>query len=341
MDRMLDLDSGMIHEKNKPVPGMWRFPTYIDLCCIYRVPNSLRQSRGDITNTKSMDYLNMEEHKKIYLAEFEKSVQGKKTIDSFRRMIEEDEDMIRASYSESTAWIESPEFVEMIMHDAVFILELMLRRDLILLENQLPYFILEKLFDPILSLLRYQTFHELTIQHFEFQGKKGSDSKFRHFTDLTRCVRVVTVPEHAFGRFKPMYQLYNADKLYSRGVKFKVVENPLSVLVTFDKGVLKIPYFVADDDAEITIRNIMALEQCPYPFNAHVCNYIMFLDYLIDTGKDVDLLVEKDIITNCIGDNGAVAKMERLFDVERDSHYRRYVAIAADSYSDHDFDHSD
>ena len=78
--------------------------------------------------------------------------------------------MIRASYSESTAWIDSPDFVEMILHDSIFIIELMLRfnlkgperigdplmdepclentikRDLILLENQLPYFILEKLF---------------------------------------------------------------------------------------------------------------------------------------------------------------------------------------------------
>ena len=47
------------------------------------------------------------------------------------------------------------------------------------------------------------------------------------------------------------------------------------------------------DRLEMILRNIMALEQCHYPDNAHVCNYVLFLDNLIDTDKDVDLLVEK------------------------------------------------
>ncbi|KAH0912465.1 hypothetical protein HID58_035786 [Brassica napus] len=322
MDPLLDLESGTNHELSKPVPGVWRVPT-TDLCCIYRVPNCLRRvspeaytpqsvligplhyslklqalkSRGDITNARLMDYLNMEEHKKFYLAEFAKRPEGKNIIDGFKRVIKEDEAVIRASYLESTAWIKSPKFVEMILHDSVFILEFMLRcsveaattektwdplidepclaqeinRDLILLENQIPFFILEKLFDPTVSKLRKKTFHQLTIKHFEFQDEKGSDAKFRHFTDLLRRVRVETVPDHAFERcYESMYQMYNADKLDGGGIKFEAVENPLSVLVTFEKGVLKIPKFLADDDAEITIRNIMALEQCHYPFNSHV-----------------------------------------------------------------------
>ncbi|CAF2113223.1 hypothetical protein HID58_082641 [Brassica napus] len=360
MDPLLDLESGTNHELSKPVPGVWRVPT-TDLCCIYRVPNCLRRvspeaytpqsvligplhyslklqalkSRGDITNARLMDYLNMEEHKKFYLAEFAKRPEGKNIIDGFKRVIKEDEAVIRASYLESTAWIKSPKFVEMILHDSVFILEFMLRRsveaatektgdplidepclaqeinrDLILLENQIPFFILEKLFDPTVSKLRKKTFHQLTIKHFEFQDEKGRDAKFRHFTDLLRRVRVETVPDHAFERcYESMYQMYNADKLDGGGIKFEAVENPLSVLVTFEKGVLKIPKFFADDDAEITIRNIMALEQCHYPFNSHVSDYIMFLDFLIDTKKDVSLLVEKGIITDWLGNHGSVAKM--------------------------------
>ncbi|CAN6978625.1 unnamed protein product [Brassica rapa subsp. trilocularis] len=368
MDPLLDLESGTNHELSKPVPGVWRVPT-TDLCCIYRVPNCLRRvspeaytpqsvligplhyslklqalkSRGDITNARLMDYLNMEEHKKFYLAEFAKRPEGKNIIDGFKRVIKEDEAVIRASYLESTAWIKSPKFVEMILHDSVFILEFMLRcsveaattektwdplidepclaqeinRDLILLENQIPFFILEKLFDPTVSKLRKKTFHQLTIKHFEFQDEKGSDAKFRHFTDLLRRVRVETVPDHAFERcYESMYQMYNADKLDGGGIKFEAVENPLSVLVTFEKGVLKIPKFLADDDAEITIRNIMALEQCHYPLikkkkkkNSHVSDYIMFLDFLIDTKKDVSLLVEKGIITDWLGNHGSVAKM--------------------------------
>ncbi|KAF8110806.1 hypothetical protein N665_0079s0118 [Sinapis alba] len=388
MDPLLDLESGTNHELSlsKTVLGVWKVPSNTDLCCIYRVPNCLRRvspeaytpqsvligplhhslklqalkSRGDITNAKLMDYLNMEEHKKFYLREFEKRLQGKKTIDGFKRVIKEDEDMIRASYLESTAWIKSREFVEIILHDSVFILEFMLRlsvtgnekigdplidepclaqeinRDFILLENQIPFFILEKLFGPIVLILRNKTFHELTITHFEFLGKMGSDARFRHFTDLLRCVRVETVPDHAFDRcYKPVYQMYNADKLDGGGIKFEVVKDPLSVLVTFDKGVLKIHKFLADDDAEITTRNIMALEQCHYPFNSHVSNYIIFLDFLIDTEKDVSLLVEKGIITDWLGNHGSVAKMVNklgLGVLNNDSYYSEIATNVINHY---------
>ncbi|CAA7024497.1 unnamed protein product [Microthlaspi erraticum] len=127
MDQSIDLESGTIPELNKPAPGTWRFPKNPALCCIYRVPNCMRQvnpeaytpqtvligplhhslkskalkSRGDVTDTKSMDYLNMERHKKMYLAEFAKRMGGgEKTIDGFRRTIEDNEEMIRESYSE-------------------------------------------------------------------------------------------------------------------------------------------------------------------------------------------------------------------------------------------------
>ncbi|VVB06394.1 unnamed protein product [Arabis nemorensis] len=53
----------------------------------------------------------------------------------------------------------------------------------------------------------------------------------------------------------------------------------------------------------------MDLEQCHYPYSAHVSNYVIFLDHLIDTDKDVNLLVEKGIIKNHIGEHRSVADM--------------------------------
>ncbi|KAJ0255589.1 Transmembrane protein [Hirschfeldia incana] len=365
MDRTLDLESGTNHESSTPVPGMWRSPTNPDLCCIYRVPECLREvnpkaytpqliligplhrplifqarkSRGDITKAKSLGYLNTEEHKKIYQAEFGKRVEGNRVIDGLRKTIEEDEDMIRASYSESTAWIDSPDFVEMILHDSIFIIELMLRfsferptqrigdplmdepclentikRDLILLENQLPYFILEKLFDPIIKVLYPSaTMRTLVMSYF---GKNLKDkSTFRHFTDLFRYARVETLPEDrvedGVGDFKPIAKMHNAYKLHNRGVKFEAVEKEFSIWVEFvpETGCLKIPCFRADDDMEMELRNIMAFEQSYYPLKAYVCDYVTFLDYLIDFEKDVDLLVEKGIIKNWLGHHGAVSTL--------------------------------
>ncbi|KAJ0233311.1 hypothetical protein HA466_0282810 [Hirschfeldia incana] len=365
MDLVLDVESGREYELKKlGRPGRWRSPTNTDLCCIYRVPNSMYQmspeaytpqlvligplqyalrspafvSRGNITNRKFMGYLNMEEHKKIYLAEFSQRFEGGEIIERFRRMIKEDEDMIRASYSESTAWIESHDFVEMILLDSVFVLQLMLKShaiglekigdhlmdepcleitikgDLIMLENQLPYFILEKLFDPVAKILD-QTLRQLVIEFFRLEDTKISDqTTFRHFTDLVRCVRVEgAFPKYVFDDFQPHYEIanINAHKLDNGGVKFKRTQDAFLVKVAFDpkKGCLEIARFVADDSVEITFRNIMALEQCHYPYGAHVCSYIIFLDFLIDTDKDVELLVDKGIITNLLGNHGVVAKM--------------------------------
>ncbi|KAG2288023.1 hypothetical protein Bca52824_047627 [Brassica carinata] len=319
---------------------MRRYPKNLDCLCIYRVSNCMRKvkpeaytpqlvligplhlplkfqalkalDRGDyITYTKSMDYLNMEKHKKYYLAAFAERFEGEEIIDGFRRMIEEEEVNIRESYSESTAWIKSSEFVEMVLHDSVFIIEFMLRfrvkgrkkigdplmdrgcfvntlfEDLIFLENQLPYFILEKLFDQIVQRILPQ------------KSKIGDDSKFRHFTDLQRCVRVETLPNHDVCIHKQHIQhAYNADKLKRRGVQFEAIGEQFSLNVRFENGCLMMSRLMVDDRLEMTLRNIMALEQCYYPLNAHVCSYILFIDRLIHTKKAADLLVEKGIIKN-------------------------------------------
>ncbi|GLT69092.1 hypothetical protein SLA2020_412710 [Shorea laevis] len=49
---------------------------------------------------------------------------------------------------------------------------------------------------------------------------------------------------------------------------------------------------------EAVFRNLMALEQCHYPSKTYICNYVVLLDYLIDTEQDVELLVEKKVIVN-------------------------------------------
>ncbi|XP_028799479.1 uncharacterized protein LOC114754811 [Neltuma alba] len=53
----------------------------------------------------------------------------------------------------------------------------------------------------------------------------------------------------------------------------------------------------------------MAFEQCHYADNHYVSQYMFLLDFLINTAKDVELLVDKGIITNALGDSKAVATM--------------------------------
>ncbi|KAB1225076.1 hypothetical protein CJ030_MR1G005388 [Morella rubra] len=73
---------------------------------------------------------------------------------------------------------------------------------------------------------------------------------------------------------------------------------------------LEVPLFSVNNSTETVFRNLMSLEQCHYPIeHTYICAYIVLLDHLIDTEKDVDLLVRKKIILNHLGSNDAVATM--------------------------------
>ncbi|KFK37289.1 hypothetical protein AALP_AA4G238200 [Arabis alpina] len=346
-------------------PGLW--PSWVnkEYCCIYRVPNRLRRVNPEAytpqmlligplhhskkaqalelskTDLRYLDYMNMELQKKKYLNGVA-NLYGYQIIQAFRGIIQRDEQIIRESYAESTDWIKSQEFVEMILHDSVFILVFFLQtgtqnfnkkgdilfeepclittilEDLILLENQLPYAILEELFEPFLFYLKIEkTFREIVLGVFKFERKIEKEMKFRHFTDLYRRVRVETLgltKKHITSRAaqpKSIKSLHNADELDSAGVDFTNVdkENEFSLVINFEHGILKMPCFIAEDNTERQVRNIMALEQCHYPFSAFVCNYIAFLDFLIDTEQNVDLLVKKGVIKNWLGHQGSVAEM--------------------------------
>uniref|UniRef100_A0A1J3J3K3 UPF0481 protein n=1 Tax=Noccaea caerulescens TaxID=107243 RepID=A0A1J3J3K3_NOCCA len=363
------------------IPGLWPSSFSKEYCCIYRVPNRLRRVNPEAytpqmlligalqhskkaealelskTDSRYLDYMNMERHKKKYLNGIA-NIFGK-TVEEFREIIERDEKFIRESYSESTDWIKSQEFVEMILQDSVFILGFFIQmgtqkfnrnedilfeepclittifEDLILLENQLPYALLEELFEPFLfSLKTEETFRDLTLRVFGFENKIERDVKFQHFTDLLRRVRVATLgltEEQASNAKseppKSIKSLHNADKLDSAGVDFENVdkENDLTLVIDFKDGVLKMPCFTAEDNTERVMRNLMALEQCHYPFSAYVCNYIAFLDFLIDTEQDVNLLFKKGVLKNWMGHQGSVAEMVNrlcLGLVDFGSHYQ-------------------
>ena len=44
---------------------------------------------------------------------------------------------------------------------------------------------------------------------------------------------------------------------------------------------LRGPTLEVHDKTEGIFRNLMALEQCHYPFEAYICNYMALLDFLI------------------------------------------------------------
>lgn len=123
---------------------------------------------------------------------------------------------------------------------------------------------------------------------------------FLHITDMFRCVRLeklgLTKKDQIYEQYSKKFlikNLHNADELDSAGVD--IVGNKVERGTSFERGVLTMPCFTARGHTERLWRNIMALEQCHYTYAAYVCHYITFLDFLIDTEQDVELLVNKGI----------------------------------------------
>jgi len=69
------------------------------------------------------------------------------------------------------------------------------------------------------------------------------------------------------------------------------------------------PILNINDDTEMMFRNIMAFEHCHLPGTDIITQYLKIVDFLIDTERDVNVLVNKKIIVNFMGDATAVATM--------------------------------
>ncbi|KAG6673052.1 hypothetical protein I3842_16G092000 [Carya illinoinensis] len=244
-------------------------------------------------------------------------------------IIQDSEESVRECYAEAIPF-DPDTLKQIILVDASFIIEYFCRLwshtelanelimelkpwrmrqiavDLILLENQLPFFIIEKLYELLtlrspstypssfLDLTFKSYFGALNVQKIRDDGIDSEE--VMHLLDLARyfylCPRQ-SLPKRSF---KTVDKMYCASQLAEAGLKFKPTSSRTIVGLKFNERVLEIPTFKLDREAEIDARNLIALEQCHYPLERYVTDYFIMLDFLINTGKDVDLLVDKEII---------------------------------------------
>ncbi|GLT34739.1 hypothetical protein SLA2020_092380 [Shorea laevis] len=100
----------------------------------------------------------------------------------------------------------------------------------------------------------------------------------------------------------------SASELHEAGIKFESKIEGRLFDINFEKGVMSIPTLKIVDDTESILRNLVAYEQCYKDISSrHFIDYIRFMDCLINTGKDVELLRRHDVIENRLGDNEVVA----------------------------------
>ncbi|PRQ26779.1 hypothetical protein RchiOBHm_Chr6g0298321 [Rosa chinensis] len=148
--------------------------------------------------------------------------------------------------------------------------------DMQLLENQLPFFILEDLFEP--QKVRSTSFKSdrsdrpsitnLSEKFIKSQMQIGVEdclkrmSKVDHFVDFIRTLCLPSAFSHEVGGELKTVTIPSMRELDRAGVKFKVGSSKNLFHIRFTDGVLEIPKLTPSDETWITIRNFLAFEQC-------------------------------------------------------------------------------
>ncbi|KAF5469017.1 hypothetical protein F2P56_013121 [Juglans regia] len=339
-------------------------------CCIYKVSDPIRQSNEQAYTPQVISIgpfhrnnpklQSMEEFKLRYLKSFRD--RAKINLEDLVSTIKGAEKSARECYSERIT-LDSGDFVKMILVDACFIIEFFWKNwskiwtkydrriltpwlssrvqlDLILLENQLPFFIIEKIYDIAFpSISKDHPFLELSFCQFDyFNVQRYKHSDFRstgililHFTDLLRNFCLPPRERRPKRNVNIMKEMHSATQLAEIGLKFKKITSNSSTIrspleLKYADGVLEIPCFQLDITTEIYARNLVALEEWHFPEVAYITDYYILLSFLIKTGEDMDLLVRKQIIANWLDGVVATSMINKLSEKslysQMNSHYQ-------------------
>ncbi|ESR59116.1 hypothetical protein CICLE_v10015467mg [Citrus x clementina] len=310
-------------------------------CSIYRVTEPTRCSNpshftpqivsiGPFHHGKE-ELKPMEEHKQRYLKYFLQRT--KVRMARFLSFIKDRETRLRNCYAETIRNLGSDEFVAMVLVDAGFLVEFLLRfhrprfitdddrifrkpqlcyeiwYDFLLVENQLPLFILNDLFHLAKTATYEDAFYEnisfvkITCFWLEDRIVKPLDKnslkihfpKAEHFLDL---ILLCLQPSQSRAQIMLKDQnIPSVKELHQAGVKFKPAAGSTKSLldINFNQGILEIPFFEVYDDTERAYRNLLAFERM-HGYKGYFNDYIIMMACLISCPKDAELLVQNEVL---------------------------------------------
>jgi hypothetical protein len=238
------------------------------------------------------------------------------------------------------------------LDDPVFTMPCMLRflqHDLILLENQVPWMVLELLFNKTNHPGQQKTLIELATTFFadmfssNMPFPSNSVQDVKHIPDLFRKWLISTSRGDEDGGFEwklmPKWLVStivgkddekdrlhwklvpSATTLLDAGIKFKRGSPDKCILdIKFDKGTLEIPPILIHQTTETAFRNLISFEQC-YRCEARITSYAIFLDNLINTSGDMEKLSERKIVDNLLNPEEATKFFNKLY---QDTHVVKF-----------------
>ncbi|XVF77812.1 hypothetical protein PTKIN_Ptkin14bG0076600 [Pterospermum kingtungense] len=232
-------------------------------------------------------------------------------------------------YSEKIVLSSDDELVNMMLLDGCFMVELFrgyeegrdvtwpwqiqtLIADLLKLENQLPFFVLEKLFDcsNIGQGASTRTLPTLALRFLNqafCSPSDGVNSQIQHPKHLLDLFRSSLLPSTETypqqSKHHPLLlSIQSVNHLRSVGIVFRQKTDRSLLEIDFRKFhipplALKIPSVAIDDFTSTILVNCVALEQCLPDQTKHFTAYLCFMNCLMKQPEDVGFLRSVNIIT--------------------------------------------
>ncbi|KAF3338155.1 hypothetical protein FCM35_KLT18742 [Carex littledalei] len=261
---------------------------------------------------------------------------------------------LRQSYSDSIS-LDNEELAEIMVLDGCFLLHLLLRHapsgmmkeeslqeleqgqnhtsissnrpwvwnmvmyDLLLVENQIPFFVVEILFDIfktkhdekidllacMLNLFSEIQPHGIYIEDISLLRNRGFH--IHHFLHAYYLSLIPQVNQKEYSSsvspplLSPIYieSTIGLSKLLEEGIRIKNKKKSTSFMdISFKNGVMTIPTLQIHDYSIRLFQNIIAYEQCEHDNMGYVSGYVAFMQGLIDIPNDMKTMNSNGIIVD-------------------------------------------
>ncbi|KAD3336132.1 hypothetical protein E3N88_31651 [Mikania micrantha] len=200
--------------------------------------------------------------------------------------------------------------------------------DMVLLENQIPLFFLDQMFQcTVLKFNSNVSFIEhikpVLNSHKLFQADlKFNNISFGTNDHFLSLLHQCYMPPARYIIKKCMSKIiHSAIDLDRAGVNFKPSKDPTWVMDmevkqnqlpcffwSWNKPTLTMPALSVHDSTELLFRNLIAYEQS-FPTQSYVSSYAFVMDMLVNTQEDVAKLVESKVLVNIMSSNEEAANM--------------------------------
>ncbi|KAL3745363.1 hypothetical protein ACJRO7_014463 [Eucalyptus globulus] len=193
-----------------------------------------------------------------------------------------------------------------------------------LLENHMPFFIVQQLFEMAFGMHRQDMPELLELVCKFFKGvlsmeklpESAKKSEVKNFVHVIRLSFLPSVRKALDPNLKEMKFPSSATELVAVGVKLRRSDSNCLLDIEFKNGVLEIPVLALYDRTKSLIRNVIAFEQC-YPLDdSYLIDYMAFMEYLVDTPVDAKLLIDEGIIDNWLSNKESAVQLIKSFGME-------------------------